>query len=128
VLLPNTLIIRGPTPVEVDLVPGDYLIVAKLTDGSGRFQEVFRHVPAEGDRSSAFSTVGWRMLPNNVVKVPGIGIPPADVTAGMILVRGSDDFALPYDPRLLSNAPPVRHAIRPFLLDPMEFTYGEFMK
>ncbi len=41
------------TPAAFRLEPGDYLVVAALEDGSGRFHEVYRHVPGSDEPAVA---------------------------------------------------------------------------
>lgn len=74
------------SPVEADLAPGDYLVVAVLEDGS--FHEVFRHVPApEENISFAQNHMSWRLSKEGQIELPGIKIPDRDVLEKMALIE-----------------------------------------
>jgi hypothetical protein len=96
----------GVSPVEVQLKPGNYLVVARLADG--RFHEVYRYVPEvhqtlPGGSKHQF----WRIGAEGEVQLPTIDIPPATVSRGMALIDGDDQIAA-------------------FYIDPTEFTVAQY--
>lgn len=117
----NRIVVDGVTPVELDLRPGDYLVVAYLEDG--RFHEVYRHVPAPTETglkmgfNHFFSKVrdGRNLLPQ-------IEIPHADVAAGMSPIPGHPAFVLPphYETEQLR-----RFSVPDFYVAPYEYTQGQ---
>lgn len=124
--IPGAITRGKTTPMEVNLVPGDYLVVAQLNDGSGRFHEVPRHVPRPDENPTIYRSFDWEVMPNGVTVLPKLRIPPANVTAGMVPFPSSSDFVVPYDPRI-RPAPPARHVPVPaFLLDPTELTVAQY--
>lgn len=77
------------TPLEVELKPGNYLVVAKLDDGS--FHEVYRHVPRPGESlSGVFAQSRWQKADDNRVTLPSIRIPPRTTPQGMVLVGATN--------------------------------------
>ena len=65
---------HGVSPVEVELEPGDYLVVAVLEDG--RFHEVYRHVPDEEETiPRRYNHTRWVLNPTDTVSLPPISIP-----------------------------------------------------
>ena len=70
---------------KVDLRPGDYLVVAKTSDG--RFHEVVRYVPRPGgDPPGGFYHNLFKYRKDGTVELPRITIPPTSITEGMTLV------------------------------------------
>ena len=106
------------TPVQVDLRPGDYLVVAYLADG--RFHEVYRRVPdARATIPEAqWAHIRWRKVGDRIV-LPKIRIPDASIADNMVLVRGTQNLTLlPQNP-----AERVRHVQIPdFYIAPYELT------
>jgi hypothetical protein len=80
------------TPLEIELVPGDYLVVAKLTDH--RFHEVYRRVPADEDGASVGAHERWTERPDGTVELPVISIPGPNASQGMWLVDVADTLAI----------------------------------
>ncbi len=71
------------TPVQVELPPGNYLVVAVLDDG--RFHEVIRRIPkASEGLSGVFAHNHWKILEDGSVELVPIKLPPLDVAQGMI--------------------------------------------
>ena len=111
----------SPTPTELSLVPGDYLIVARLDES--RFHEVFRHVPDADDTAGTFKHQKWAMV-RGAAELDAIVIPPAEVTDGMARLPGSSGFLMG---RPGSTELPVHtRRVPPFFLDTHEFTEGQF--
>ncbi|MCA9245670.1 MAG: protein kinase [Planctomycetales bacterium] len=76
------------TPLEVELAPADYFVVAMLDDG--RFHEVYRRVPSEHQlRVNAYQHRNWRITSQGHVDLSAINIPDAGVTRDMALIRGN---------------------------------------
>ncbi len=111
------------SPVELDLLPGEYLVIADL--GDGRFHEVYRLVPeAVHLLPEAFYPHRSWDNDNGRAELPKIKIPPADASPNMAFFDGAEKFEVG-----IANAPMIpvheRH-VRPFFLDVREVTYGEF--
>lgn len=113
------------SPMRQDLLPGNYLVIAVLSDG--RFHEVYRHVPdkseglPEGHQHRRF-----RMLSDGTIRLPVIEIPPQDVTANMAFIEGDDAFVMGKEGR--SDLPRHRRPVKPFFMAPMEFTAADFQR
>ena len=116
---PNSdAVVRGVTPIECDLKPGNYLVVAALPNG--RFHEVIRHVPRDPESiAGAGNHQFWRVRDDGVVKLPTINIPPRTVTDGMTLVSPSATHSPP-DDRIDSEL-----EVGSLYMDAKEFTWGE---
>ena len=112
-------VVRGVTPIECELKPGNYLVVAALADG--RFHEVMRHVPQNDE-----SVLPWHhhqyssVREDGVVKLPTIRIPPKNVSEDMVLV--SQRKVTPATDVDLDSASEVQ----PFFMDPKEMTWGKW--
>jgi hypothetical protein len=107
---PERMARAGKSPVELDLPPGDYLVVAALDDE--RFHEVYRHVPEDVHAiASAYSHLNWQLDDDGRVQWPQVTIPPASVVRGMARIAGSDSGA-----------------IQEFLIDAGEFTLAEYRR
>jgi eukaryotic-like serine/threonine-protein kinase len=111
------------TPVDLKLLPGDYLVVADL--GDGRFHEVYRHVPKPyvGMPDNIFPHRSWKRIDGRVV-LPRINIPDANVTVGMAHFEGNPAFTVG-----MVNSPTVplhTRSISSFLIDTREVSFGDF--
>jgi eukaryotic-like serine/threonine-protein kinase len=112
-------VVRGVTPIECELRPGDYLVVAALADG--RFHEVIRHVPSDSETIPyAYNHQFWTIRDDDVVKLPAIAIPARDVTRGMRLVSRSLDAPAKDENLDLTSE------VLPFYIDPNEYTWGQW--
>jgi len=79
---------RGRTPVELDLSPGEYLVVVALDDG--RFHEVLRTVPEhEEAMPGPYDHLHWSVVAAGHVAMPSIEIPESVVTEEMALIEAS---------------------------------------
>ncbi len=97
----------GRSPVEVELRPGDYFVVAARDDGS--FMETVRHVPRlAGDPPGPFFHDRWITREDGAVELDKIKIPPKSVTQEMVLVG---------DPKLSNPG-----SVPPYYMDTHEFT------
>ena len=116
----------SPSPVRERLSPGDYLVVAYLEDGSGRFHEVYRHVPEDPSvmMHSSFAHTRWKRQPDGTIELSAVKIPPADVTERMTRLAGAERFS-PTLIRDLETAPDAV-TVRPFFVDRHELTVGEY--
>ena len=77
---------RGRSPVNAELKPGDYLVIAALDDG--RFHEVYRHVPKDPHQQAHDSTRrSWKYNAEHGVVLQTIDIPELSVTDGMARVE-----------------------------------------
>jgi serine/threonine protein kinase len=118
----DRIVRAGRSPVEVELLSGDYLVEAVL-DGN-RFHEVLRHVPNLGEwvsdnqKHRQYSDLG-----NQVVGLPDIKIPGAEVLTSMTLVnlppRDDSDLNAP-----ILNLPPVPS---PFYVDRNQATVEDYL-
>ena len=118
--------LRGKTPLNAKLPPGDYFVVAVLNPGGVnsdvRFQEVFRHVP-DVDEGTAFARNHnlWKTDSDKRILLPKITIPPADNTDGMVYVAES----LIESPKLFSWDSATESqmvSVSAFYADPAEVT------
>jgi serine/threonine-protein kinase len=115
----------GFSPVEVDLLPGDYFVVAVMEDG--RFHEVYRHVPGEDDTPSAdYNLRRFAELGDGRIKLANIDLPAADVTQGMTLVAGNEHF--PFGFSGSRELPTYAVNMAAFWIDNHEFTWGQYKK
>ena len=86
--------LRGRTPLQAKLPPGDYFVVAVLNpgavNGDVRFMETFRHVP-DAEEGAAFARKHnfWKMDRSKRILLPKIIIPAADPTDGMVYIEES---------------------------------------
>lgn len=85
---------QGSSPVQVELKPGDYLVVAVLDDG--RFHEVYRHVPnPKVEEPGPFNHSYWQQLGNGSIQLPVVAVPDHSVTKDMVLLEGTGSMGLP---------------------------------
>ncbi len=114
-------VVDGVTPAEIDLKPGDYLVVAYFDDG--RFHEVYRHVPAptETGLKLGFNHFFSR-VENGRNLLPKIEIPEVDVTVGMSAIEGKPAFVLPphYETEQLR-----KFSVPDFFVEQFEYTQGQ---
>ncbi len=112
-------------PVEVDLPPGDYLVVVER-NGHG-FHEVYRTVPATEEKlvSGQFFYRVWKLDAKHRVLLHKIAIPATtDVTAGMVFLPGRE-FTMG-DKRLLA-VPEHQRMVSDYYLDPHEVSMEQFL-
>ncbi|MFM9964462.1 MAG: bifunctional serine/threonine-protein kinase/formylglycine-generating enzyme family protein [Planctomycetaceae bacterium] len=97
------------SPLAVNLLPGDYLVVAALSDD--RFHEVYRHVPRNPNATpDYYPHRAWETHANGVISWLPINIPLADVR-GMTLLEDAE----------------AGRSVRPFLLDQQEIRVSDFL-
>jgi hypothetical protein len=101
----------GKTPIELSLLPGDYLVEVMY---DGRFHEVLRRVPSSGQRFE-FSQdhFRWTVADNGKAVLPAIKILDEQVQEGMVLV---------------SNYAGDEHKIRSFYVDVAPVTVADYLK
>lgn len=108
------------TPLELDLVPGDYFIVAIPKEPGYIFHEVFRRIPAlDAGLPGVFPQTHWLIREDRVVEIPRIMLPLNGVTQGMALIEGDNEFVLGSD--RVPGVPPHRHPVASYYLDTREF-------
>ncbi len=78
----NKSVSAGTSPVETELTPGDYLVVA--VTGSGEFHEVFRRVPRPRQYPQLHSHITWRRRGDTIV-LPPVSVEVSDLN-GMTMV------------------------------------------
>ena len=99
-------------------------MVAVLEDG--RFHEVLRHVPEKGETlPGVYKHNRWKASDEGEVVLPDIAIPEIAIADGMTLIedgkRQRAENSSTHDPTETSQTP------KPFYVDPVEFTFGEFV-
>lgn len=115
----------NPSPVEVELEPADYLVVAVL-EGYG-FHEVNRHVPAKDEKVPfAYPHIKWTVRPDGLIELPTIVIKQDNLTDDMALIRGSNDFTMGIAGS--EPLPPHRRTVPSFYIDPHEFTFEDYKR
>lgn len=95
----NVIRPRRKTPFHYRIAPGDYLVVARLADG--RFHEVFRRVPRDGQLHGIFNHCYWRRDNKGTVILSPIRIPTREVTDSMVFHEDEHGFYL--DPHEVTN-------------------------
>ena len=82
------------TPLEEDLPPGSYLIVAYLEDGSERFHEVYRRVPFEKEQGmhGGYVHLRWFVQEDGTIELPAVTIPSTAVADGMARFESNPNF------------------------------------
>lgn len=84
---------RGRTPLQMNLVGGDYLVVAVLD--SRRFHEVLRHVPIPNEAIPfGYRHLQWKKNKSGVIEFAPIKIPGPDLTQGMSYCEGATEYNL----------------------------------
>ena len=86
---------RGRTPLKMKLPSGDYWVTAVLDNQ--RFNEVFRHVPANNEAAGMgqYVHLKWTRKSDGTVAVPAISIPRPDVTVDMGFCEGTESLIEP---------------------------------
>ena len=110
------------TPLEVDLEPGSYLVVAELEDHG--FHEVYRRVPEPGEIGDRdYPHLRWLLTPDNRVQWPTISIARReDVREGMVYLPGGE-IELGGGTDIAGGE--FRVNIEPYFLDPNEVTVAD---
>jgi serine/threonine-protein kinase len=111
----------GRSPVDTDLRPGDYLVVAVLADG--RFHEVYRHVPRPDESLPGIHRHNRWTIRGNTVELPTIVIPELSTTDGMAYIGGSRFVTEAGS--IAANNGPHSTKVRSFYIDATEFTVSE---
>jgi hypothetical protein len=112
--------------VNVDLLPGDYLVEVVWDDG--RFHEVYRRVPEKVEvLSDRNRHRHWSRTPDGRIEFYAVDAPPPDVARNMVLIQGVDPSAAGSD-LAANNAHgiEIRERVRSFLIDPTEATVADF--
>lgn len=116
----------GRSPARLRLQPSNYLVIAKLDDR--RFHEVYRHVPAEPNRTAeAYPHRRWYLdRQTGQITLPTIEIPVQVEVDRMSKFEGSEHFEA--GERDAKGNPQAIRNVAPFLLDTHEVTIDEFRK
>jgi serine/threonine protein kinase len=110
----------GHTPVEIDLLPGDYFVGVVMADG--RFHEVYRRVPKVHQQLRQHHDLNAILLDDGTVKLYGIKIPDEDITRQMTRIKGTPSFPFA---SVTTKTAPYTLPILPFWIDNHEFTVQE---
>ena len=112
----------GSSPVNIELLPADYLVVAYFDDE--RFHEVYRHVPREDEGLPGWAPhLRWKVN-KSVVFLPKIRIPDGFIAEGMAYIEGRLDFQR--NPADSTATPDSAYSIPSFYMDCHEFTVQQF--
>jgi hypothetical protein len=113
------------SPVDLELPPGDYLVVAALDDG--RFHEVYRRVPPDKFMlADVLPHKSWNLLTDGSLRLSVIRIPAADVANDMSEFPGAEEFRVGF-PRD-SVVPQHVRRMPAFSLDVHEVSLREFKR
>jgi serine/threonine protein kinase/formylglycine-generating enzyme required for sulfatase activity len=115
---------RSPSPIDIRLPPGDYLVVAVSHEPGYSFHEVYRRVPGEDDTTTAYRHSRWQPESDGSVTLPTIEIPLANVSNGMARFEGGSRVTIGSSDR--PEAPPHLRRIGAFWLDVTETSFAEF--
>ncbi len=108
-----------PSPIEVMLAPGEYLVVAVANTEGYSFHEVFRRVPRPGASfPEAHPHQSFVVGPDGVVELHAIVIPRVSVTEGMARFEGAAEFTV--GTPAMQEVPPHRRNVPAFWLDATE--------
>ena len=111
------------SPVEVQLKPGMYLVVANKA-GHG-FHEVYRKVPEDPQAGQGAQNHNkWEIIPGGTIVLPKITIRKTrDVIGNMTYFEGTT-FAM--GSASVRGSPPHSRPVRDYYLDQTEVTIGEY--
>ncbi|QDU37672.1 Serine/threonine-protein kinase PknB [Maioricimonas rarisocia] len=112
------------TPLELEMPPGSYLVVAALPDG--RFHEVYRTVPDDRTALAPYAHQRWKQLADHSVRLPEITIPDLWVVDELVPLEGDPEFQVGVPGR--DDLPPHTRRVEPFYLASTEVTIGEFFE
>lgn len=108
---------EATTPINLPLLPGDYLVVAALDEG--RFHEVYRHVPGpNAGMPEYYPHRNWEFMSDRSVRLFPITIPPPETDSEMTLLQTS----------ATSRADADAWSLDSFLLDRNEVTVADFLR
>ena len=107
----------GVSPVEIDLLPGDYLVVAVMADG--RFHEVYRRVPQAVSGQRPAWHLNSRPLKDGKIGLLTVSLPSSVDHTGMTRIAGDENFSFRHTEA--DDAIPQLVDIRPFFVDNTEF-------
>jgi len=123
---PEKIVHAGRSPVNVDLLPGDYLVEVVWDDG--RFHEVYRRVPEKAETTRWLHRhLRWTRVNPECIKLCEVEAPPVNAGSGMALLSGTETFQTAIDD-VRSSGTPDTYRIPPFLMEPAEFTLREYKK
>jgi serine/threonine-protein kinase len=123
-IVENVVKPKRTSPVQVELEPGEYLVVAVSRSDRNAFHEVFRKIPVDTHvLPGRYPHNSWTIRENDLVVLPEIAIQPAGVTKGMARFEGSTEFMA--GSKELENAPQTLARIPAFFMDTSEVTVGQ---
>jgi serine/threonine protein kinase len=120
----RTNFLPGVSPISASMAPGDYWVVAVLEDG--RFHEVLRHVPEKRETlPGVYKHNRWKASDGGEVVLPDIAIPDIDIADGMTLIE--DGKPQRAENSRTHNSTETSQTPKPFYVDPVEFTFAEYV-
>jgi formylglycine-generating enzyme required for sulfatase activity len=121
----GTIRATSVSPFDIELEPGQYLIVAVLNKDGYGFHEVFRTVPSlDAGLPGAYRHNDWDLIADGVVELPAIKIPRDTVTEDMAFFEGTDRFEV--GSAAIEAVPPHERNVPPFWLDTAEVCVRDF--
>ena len=118
---------KQPTPVELNLEPGDYFVVAIPNEPGHVFHEVYRRIPGPlAGLPGAYRHTRWSIREDGVAEIPEIVLPLDSVTQEMALIEGDDSFVLGSD--TVPGVPPHRHPVASYYLDAREINVNDVLE
>lgn len=114
---------KDKSPIDVELAPNNYLVVATLDDG--RFHEVYRLVPRSATQMAWSYPHRWWHYTDGVLQLRRVVIPELDVSNNMSLFEGSSEFRVGLPAQ--DSIPEHVHGVKPFYLDPHEVTIRDVL-
>ena len=113
---------NGPTPTEVRVPPGDYLVVVEA-EGFG-FHEVYRSVPeSESQLRGAHVFQSWNVVDGKIELPPITILRSSEVEKNMALFAGGSFHVGGGD---VTAEPAHQRHVEPFWLDVTEVTAGQY--
>lgn len=115
------------TPVELDLAPSDYLVVAIPKEAGYAFHEVYRRIPGPtAGLPGVYRHTRWSIREDGVAVIPEIELPSDTVIEGMALIEGDDSFVLGSE--TVPGVPPHPHPMASYYLDTREINVKDVLE
>lgn len=116
----------GVSPVQIELVPGDYLVIAVASTAGFSFHEVYRRVPGpDAGLAGIFGHNGWEFATDGAVVLPTIAIPRDSVNRGMAHFAEMERVTIGSPDRM--DVPAHQRRVPGFWLDTTEVRVREYL-